>query len=451
MPEEETNYIRYTIPSIKTTVVYEDETLSQTFRGKELALNTIPAVQISEHHGRAVVDERVKGNIIWADSNGIVYGTRDWKGALIPDFSEVNLEDDPTSPYGLMARGLLDFTDFESEIERVTKASSILRANGLPTEAPVRISRIKELIYNGEKLATEQVKRLYLQRREKELENIEDPIVLEREKDKFDREKKYFQSTDFYIIERYLQRPERLRDLVYAPSREDLFMILGSTFRWLNTVFRGRKSGLISGSAVPNHFDISKNEDVVRYFTQYLPQQMGTYLGRLHRLGLVHNNATDQNWSVVGTLYDLQTVTGVSLGDKLSTEKDYVDEVVSVGTGIHTILFTSLRSSSYLTLLPLGEQPIIIPVKQRVWTTFVSSYLRELLRPLIFNLKHEEKINIVGEKARVFCSDLYSRMMPFSSYSGKNRAIYDIEYSRRIWEKNYNKVLEEIINEVLNQ
>ncbi len=268
--------------------------------------------KISPKHGRSMTEKITSKKLVWGgDLPGDIYGAVTIKGTSMEE--DVVIE--RTDLFGGEYRGygLMD----DSSIDRVTRASEILRAHGLPTEKPVNVKKIKEVyikrnesrlfdkytIGNWEKKESEEHKRSL---RKKGLQ-------------------KYLDDYDFIALERHVQTDERLTDVEW--NEKNFTGFLKPIFKWLNVATAYKNSGLIAGTPRPEAFDMSKRS-LRRYFMGYLPSQMGVYLGRLHKLGLTHGCAHAQNWSMVGTLYDLDSITGKRLfrDDRRSSQGGYADD-----------------------------------------------------------------------------------------------------------------------------
>jgi hypothetical protein len=184
---------------------------------------------------------------------------------------------------------------------------------------------------------------------------------------KGDKVKKYLQSTDFFIEDRDLQVAERLRDLKKIKTESQFRQVMEPIFKWVNLATNSLKSGIISDTPVPNRFEFNP-ADIQRYFGEWLPSQMGIYLARLHKLGLVHQFPHAQNWSVVGTLYDLDSVWGSVLGDPLITDDDIAKDTRRTVGAITELLVDSQQNYLNDTYPGLAEQAQSI---------IISSYIKE--------------------------------------------------------------------------
>jgi len=251
--------------------------------------------KISDKHGRNMTERLTSKNLIWGgDLPGDIYGAKTIKGTSLN--LSIRLEPTHMDEVAFRGYGLMD----DSCIERVIKASKVLRENGLPTERPVTVKKIDEILVNRSGK--------WLKYSISDWKNNE----LKRWKYSSKEVKKYLRDYDFVALERHVQVDERLADISF--KRENFERFLKPIFKWLNVATRYRNGGLIEGTLKPEKFTLSK-ASIERYFTGYLPSTMGIYLGRVHKLGLVHNFSHSQNWSMVGTLYDLDSISGKRLFD----------------------------------------------------------------------------------------------------------------------------------------
>lgn len=320
---------------------------------------------VSPEHGRAIVDTRINNNVIWGGTKaGDIYGAKDWKGA---NMNHVLLRKDEYGSHGWRAEGLKDNVG----IDRLRRASRILRDNGLPTENPIKIDKLLQVIEDGKTIPiwlwkTETIKAF--ESSANVIEKMGDPEMTKKEREEADSVKKYLLGTDFYVEERDLQTAERLRDLEIAKDEESFKKVVEPIFKWVNTVFDVKKSGLIANTPPPEKFSFEEN-DIKRYFGEWLPSQMGIYMARMHKIGLAHQFPHAQNWSVVGTLYDLDSVKGAQLGDKENSKNDLaVDTRKAVGAIAE--LFDP-RTNNYLSTN-------FSDIAERSQTMLISSYIKEM-------------------------------------------------------------------------
>ncbi len=210
---------------------------------------------------------------------------------------------------------------------RIERASELLRRKGLPTEKIVRESTLKEVWVKGGsnevvKISIETFKKEVLKRIwgsaqvERKNGDVHSAQTLEK---RWRDIKDYFESTNFYAVTRDLQTAERLTDITHPTSINKFQKNISSVFKWINTTCAIKRNGIIPNTEKPEPFNYNE-DDIKRYLSEWLPKQMGIYLARTHNLNLTHNFPHEQNWSAVGTLYDLDSLCGIPLGDKIDDD-----------------------------------------------------------------------------------------------------------------------------------
>src|SRR3989344_3285834 len=389
------------------TVVYEDESILTPFRtqpilsvGNVAEDHTGTWAQLSEHHGRALVDTRLLGKTVWGDTNGITFGALDLKGSIA---DSIEIEKTPSGE--LRISGLKS----ETSIRRIAAVSKYLRENGLPTEGINNIYQINSLPISGEQISVEDWKKREIERRLLEIANLGDIAdktdkgsgdYINTSRDKVDRTveleriRPYLQDLDLYIIERSLQTAERIRDIKVTKTREDFINGAANGILW---VAKGIKHGYYKSFAErlltdEEDFDIENPDHLKKYFVDWLPSQMGAYLAKFHKLGLVHGFTHSQNWSLAGTLYDLDSVRGYDLDESLGisrpppAKEDQVTDVKKSLNGIFDIYTTrnifneilDLRGDNYIAQQIKLYSPEEPAIAVQGLSNFIASYIREM-------------------------------------------------------------------------
>lgn len=336
------------VVEVETAEISRDETTHPPFPALKPVISITDSTdgtgyeQISFHHGRSLSESTSRHKVLWSDDYDIPYGGRDLKGVVLPKKGEFLVETSAESGYLRRVRGFTDHHDFHF----VVKASKVMRSLGLPTEVPYRASKLKEVVHQGKTMSMWQWKVRQVFKRLLDLKTL-----------------RYMAETDFLAIERHVQVPERVRDIFQTETIEELQELMVPVLGWLNTVF-ATNGELIKGKAEKITFEVEKVDTLKEYMTEWLPKQMGVYLGRLHREGLVHRATHDQNWSLVGTLYDLGEVRGKGVSDTQPTQMD-------INTDLKDTAIT-------LTSLIRHLQKLGIEVSDSlVFTIFIKSYLEE--------------------------------------------------------------------------
>ena len=271
---------------------------------------------ISPKAGRTIEDSRIGKKVVWGgDLPGDIYGDRDQKGGRFEKIFTVT-----SDAYGeWRVKGLLPY--IPQAIDREETASVLFRQAGLPTDVTRAIHLIKELPDAGGKyFGMEKWKSYAIQKLNGKLANDPD------RRSKLASAKKWLSGQEFCIEVRDLQVAERLREIGLCQTSSEFEFMIRPIFKWVNAATDAKKSGLISGTPQPEHFEYT-TQDIKRYFGEWLPEQMGIYIARLRNNHLTHSNTTAQNWSAAGTLYDKDTVVGVPLGDKPPTIAQYKNDM----------------------------------------------------------------------------------------------------------------------------
>lgn len=324
--------------------------------------------KISDHHGRSVVDTAINSQVIWGDEYGTVFGAKDWKGASM---QLVYVTKDQDSSSGLRVNGLKE----KNGLDRIGKASVVLRKAGLPTEVPIQSRKVQEIYYGDKFLSVDEWKDKtlkYYDTLAASWRKSGKEVNAQREEAFKAKAEPYLQNAEFYIIERDLQVAERLRDIEEVQTEQDFVRMMDPVLRWFNAVIETRGS-IIPDTEGARPCDINNPEDIKRYFGEWLPSQMGVYLGRLHKFGIAHGFPHGQNWSAVGTLYDLDSVHGKPIGDDLDPVKeDYEYDIQRTKEAI-TVLLTGEKTekrSNYLSRTYPG-------LSSQALKVFLNSYVAE--------------------------------------------------------------------------
>lgn len=250
--------------------------------------------------GRTLTESATSGKVIFGgEFPADIFGARDQKGVRheVPVLQYVQNYgfQDKVNAIGLYSN---------KDVEYIVKVSNFLRSHGLPTENPNNILKLKEIAVDGVPVPIDDWKDAALTYFENVCEN--DPIQMEMAKE--------YLKQDFFEIERELQTTERLRNISKCQTKEEFEEMVGKVFKWLNVATEIRDQGILPDTTKPKAFDVENPGDIERYFLNWLPEQMGIYLARMQKLGVVNYFPHAQNWSAVGTMYDLNDVVGDPLG-----------------------------------------------------------------------------------------------------------------------------------------
>ena len=273
--------------------------------------------RVSTKHGRSMTESASSKKSVWAGpERGDIYGASTVKGTAMYQKISIEVYKDEEGYVRFKANGLME----DKVVPRIKEISLYMRKNGLPTEMIRSIKKL-EFVYikedkNWKKIPINEWKQKVLE----EAKFRNEPNI--------DALKNYLEKTDFIALERDVQVDERLVDLKDAILEGRLKNFLKPIFKWLNAATYGRDGGLIYGTPSPGIFNLT-DTDIKRYIIDFLPTQMGLYLGRFHRLGLTHRYLHDQNWTAVGTVVDLDSVEGDSAvrHDHVNTDYDFAKDL----------------------------------------------------------------------------------------------------------------------------
>lgn len=273
-------------------------------------------VKVSRVHGRSsLLRTGETPQLFFSDEYGNIFSALTSKGNNFENVRVLNREGSRFSINGL---------EGSSSMVRILKASSVMRRDGIDTDLVVRVKEPETVPFGGGMISlSEMKKRLF----EHALENYS------RENSQFGDEDisrlaRFFANNTFFITTRGTQVAERLADP--HKTRDELRQSVRATFRYVNFV------NAIGGN--PERFDIEKDEDLERYFTDYFPKKVAQNMARLHNLGLVHTSFFDHNVNLAGAIVDLDAVVGpvLGLGDSENTMQDFIDDAVEALTVIAT-------------------------------------------------------------------------------------------------------------------
>lgn len=328
----------------------------------------VSLVRVSPFHGRSF-EIRFAGEkrVVWKDNNGILFSVITTKGneSATP---EIVPQDNLSS--GFMTFGLMD----DSCLERVTKASKAIRGLGIEAEAIMRVMEPQQFYYLRQMVSQHLLTFYMLQSYIKTAIPDEAREMLETMHPTHNppSRKKAFEYADkarYVIVVRAMQVSERLEDLKFAKTKTDLIALLRPAFEFTN--FSEQEKAKEDPTYVPDIFNIRRPADRERFLLEYLPTKIGNVLGRLHNNGLAHNFATTGNISTVGSLCDLDSITGEILdGEKIGPEDKTED--------IETFLDYSYRVIDDLAVnRVIGNSRLKIEVArlhQKFTRNFLNSY-----------------------------------------------------------------------------
>ncbi len=273
---------------------------------------------------RSVGSRATDGKVVWGgDCPADVYGARDLKGSGAEKMPQVRIIEDPDRGVFFEVEGMMD----QDEIDVFAASRRVREELGLPTERPVAIHKLNSVRMGYEKMVSIDEWRKWAR---KDLVFRADQFIDEKMKNwnwfektaglpfylgyKWAKKaelmikgRRYIDQVEFYQEERDLQTQERVADLIFCKDEQEFTQVWGKVMNWVNVACEARGSGIIPGTDQPARFDVNNPDDVKRYAGEWLPAQIGLYLGRMHKHNLAANFPHAQNWSAVGTLVDLSS------------------------------------------------------------------------------------------------------------------------------------------------
>jgi len=360
-----------TLPTISEKVVY-DTSAHVPFVGSKIDADIKPAIAVSTtigkksdyvvisvDSGRTIENPKIGKKAVWSgELPGDIYGDQDEKGSRFEGLFRIQYNE---SRHEWRVQGLLPY--IPQVISREEESSETLRRIGLPTDVTRSVYVIKELPdTKGKYFPIQSFKVHGLERLKKELEK--DP----KKEEKMASANKYLNNLSFCIEKRDLQVSERLRDVSKIQTQEQFDKMIDPIFKWVNVATAYRKSGLISGTSQPDRFEYTES-GIERYFYEWLPGQIGIYMGRLRVNHIVHRNVNAQNFSAVATLYDKDTLV-CAQNVNSSTILPFGRDLISALGTLDELL--NPENGNYLSRKYNHEH--LLTAK----TTFLKSYLEEM-------------------------------------------------------------------------
>lgn len=322
-------------------------------------------IRVSPIHGRSYelpIDNT--RNVFWADEYGNVFSVLTTKGNNLEN--PTLLTQYPT-PSGYAVYGLQD----SESMVRILRASEILRANNVDTEAIVKVIEPTELPFGDKLIPLEDVKaQLLIKTWEQSDANEEAPS-----KEDVASISLALDNMTFFITVRALQVAERLQDLTQSEKNEDFEQMMNRVFIYVNQYEQLRRKK--DASYEPKQFKANNGQDITEYFGDYLPRKLGANFGKMHKLKLVHFFPHPGNISASGGIYDLDSIRGEVLdcGDEKVTEANIGDDIVKLMNGVDHrsdgLLFTleNLQKKGFVDKDPM--------IKFRLMSAFFKEYINQ--------------------------------------------------------------------------
>lgn len=279
--------------------------------------------QTSPQHGRSYeillgeMEPSVPAMAFWQDEHGNGFSSLSLKGN---NFSKADIFTSSTAPSGYIPHGLQETDSFL----RVTRASRIMREQGVDTEMVVRVVEPKTFRINKHETETDvaienqfeyvtlpEYKRRLLLTYWREIAETDNAL------EKFADVTKAINEMSFFVTLRAMSTDVRIADICEPTHFKDCRNQLGKVFEVYNQLYAN----------TPNFekLDINKDKDIKEYAGIVLPELIGKNLALLHRAGLYHNFPTYGNLNALGGIIDLDSVKGapLGLGDAPATADNY--------------------------------------------------------------------------------------------------------------------------------
>ncbi len=285
-------------------------------------------VKVSPSQKRSFeLDYGKKGFIFWADEYGNSYGVLQEKGGNLTNPRVVT---HPNSPSGFVFWGLQE----SDSIGRAVRASKVMRENGIETEAIIKITEPTHLPFDGQNVTIPEFKKKLVENvisRNKRERIFDEGFYAATQKDVMSLIPK-INDMSFYITTVARQVSERLHDLTYVTSEEELMKVMENVFTYVNA--RNRWMAKATGND-PKIFDATNIKNIKDYFADFLPKDIARNYAKLHNLGLKHEHPHLGNISLAGTICDVDSVNGeaLDLGDEKVDEYEIGTELGSMLTG----------------------------------------------------------------------------------------------------------------------
>lgn len=241
--------------------------------------------------------------ISWQDEFGNYFSEFSIKGNNLND-PDVSLSE--TAPSGFLFWGLQE----SDAMLRILRVSRILRANGIDTEAILKVIEPDSFPVNGEDSSLGDFKKHLINKIWEGNKQEDEKQGGELTRTDIPQLSKALEGMRFFITVRAHLVSERLSDIAIAISEgPEVFMAMMSKIFQSVNIAEKIQATKNSGHK-PYSFNVEDSESIQTYFQDYLPKKIGTNLGKLHAVGLVHYHPTGHNISAAGGLYDLDSVGG---------------------------------------------------------------------------------------------------------------------------------------------
>ncbi len=262
---------------------------------------------ISPLHFRTTAIEQAGGHTIKSDAPE--YPALSLKGnSLVPDMQLATFDFDPAT--GIRIQGFL-IGDVKSADVYIQRCKRIAQA-GLPSERIIAVLQATHVPYEefAKPETFNQPRKWNLALRQKLIReksgNPDVQIRIDRRQTRTwggdtssnsRRTSNLILNGEILMLLRAMQVNERIRDLRLVKSNQDLATICAPAISFLS----------IQDTQKYQYLPLEESISVQEFLNNWLPKQMGFHLGSWHAKGLVHGYAHGQNWTLAGTLVDVDS------------------------------------------------------------------------------------------------------------------------------------------------
>ena len=256
----------------------------------------------------------------WKDEYGNTYGALTLKGN---NFSNPSIVEHPTASEGFIAYGLQE----SSIIGRVMRASQLLRSRNITTEHTIGLAEPKQYPWPLIDSLTDAYELIPLKEYKRRIiTNYWDSLPDDkRTPDELAELYRKFKDMTFYVSLRATDTAYRLNDMQNLTARQKVFEQIN-------------EQRLLPEGVDP--LDATNPNDVDRYLEHVFCPQAGRNYARLHT-DMAHGFAHGLNMSALGSIVDLDSVSGAPLGfdDKEITDTDRAKDIADALSAISTMQY----------------------------------------------------------------------------------------------------------------
>ena len=353
-------------------------------------------VQPARGHGRAL-DVRFKTTeygdttspqFIFGDEFGNVFASLGTKGNVGTSICAVNYELEPS---GLRMNGLQD----ASLIDRVVSISERLREAGADTEWIIAARQPKTYPYFGGFMGHVGLRGLREGLKKENSDIVTEIFEMSEEQRKkmLPTDLSELDSLQFTVTYRALKTPYRLTDIYELPEPEQQ-KVMESVIKVHNV--EERRKHRKDPEYVPRVVS-SDTEGCWEFITEVLPHNVGRNLAIMHNLGMWHRYLHPGNISLLGGIYDLDSVSDTSQfvdDEQLSLWNALRDVEESFGSEHNVDWFSDICGQLFLSDAHDARGnyvrlPNIPELDDKVWTNFLSIFYDNYLGTRDFGRKPE--------------------------------------------------------------